>query len=54
MNLVDRALRETENDAQKWLQILPCLASLFQPESAFHNYTSPLMVFFLARTHNYA
>ena len=36
INLVDRALRETENDAQEWLHIPSCLASIFEPESAFH------------------
>ena len=36
INLFDRALRGTENDAQKWLQIPQSLASLFQLKSAFH------------------
>ncbi len=38
-NIFHRA-RRTETDAQEFLQIPPCLASLFQLESAFYVYRS--------------
>ena len=35
INFIDRALKGTENDVQEWLQVSPCLASFFEPESVF-------------------
>jgi hypothetical protein len=35
-SLVDRARKGSENDVQECLQFPPCLASLFELESAFH------------------